>query len=184
MSLLLVGDKFQEDGGGICFFHSSFLSIRNIAFHIVGTQSRTVDWINKGVSFVYPDIIKLLTSVCVCVCVCVLDSVVPDSLPPWDFPGKDTGLTCHFLLLETVNKEGLKSFISSLCLETPQARFPPSPSPERCSGPHGVSHPALVSLTAPEETVPVPSSHIHSLSGLKKTQHAWTECQRLPYCLM
>ena len=62
VSLLLVGDKFQEDGGGICFFHSSFLSIRNVAFHIVGTQSRTVDWINKGVSFIYPDIIKLLTS--------------------------------------------------------------------------------------------------------------------------
>ena len=66
-------------------------------------------------------------------------------LCPWDFPGKDTGLTCCFLLPETVNKEGLTSFVSSLCLETPEARFPSSPSPESCSGPHGVSHPALVS---------------------------------------
>ena len=72
MSLLLVGDKLQEDAGGICLFHSSFLSIRNIAFHIVSTQSRIVDWINKGVIFLYPDIIKLL--VCVCVCVLVTQS--------------------------------------------------------------------------------------------------------------
>lgn len=67
VSLLLVGDKLQEDAGGICFFHSSFLSIRNIAFHIVSIQSRIVDWINKGVIILYPDIIKLLTCVCVLV---------------------------------------------------------------------------------------------------------------------
>ena len=46
--------------------------------------------------------------VCVCVCVCVC-SVVSDSvrpyglkparlLCPWDFPGKNTGVGCHFLL--------------------------------------------------------------------------------------
>ena len=45
--------------------------------------------------------------VCVCVCVCV-HSVVSNSLQPhklqstclclWDFPGKDIGGTCHFLL--------------------------------------------------------------------------------------
>ena len=44
-----------------------------------------------------------------CFCVCVSHSVVSDSLPPhglgptrllcsWDFPGKNTGLGCHFLL--------------------------------------------------------------------------------------
>ena len=45
----------------------------------------------------------------VCVCVCVSRSVVPNSLRPhglqstrflcpWDFPGRDTGVGCHFLL--------------------------------------------------------------------------------------
>ena len=46
--------------------------------------------------------------VCVCVCVCISCSVMPNSLQPhglqptrllypWDFPGKDTGVGCHFL---------------------------------------------------------------------------------------
>ena len=46
---------------------------------------------------------------CISVCVCVSCSVIPDSLQPhglqpttflcpWDFPGKDTGVVCHFLL--------------------------------------------------------------------------------------
>ena len=46
---------------------------------------------------------------CIYSCVCVSCSVVPDSLRPhglqstrflcpWDFPGKDTGAGCHFLL--------------------------------------------------------------------------------------
>ena len=44
----------------------------------------------------------------VCVCVCISCSVMPNSLRPhglqptrllypWDFPGKDTGVGCHFL---------------------------------------------------------------------------------------
>ena len=47
--------------------------------------------------------------VCVCVCVCAVTSVVSDSvrphrrqltrLPcPWDSPGKNTAVGCHFLL--------------------------------------------------------------------------------------
>ena len=46
---------------------------------------------------------------CVCVCVCVCCSVMPNSLQPhglqpttflwlWDFPGKNAGVLCYFLL--------------------------------------------------------------------------------------
>ena len=49
---------------------------------------------------------KALKCVCVCVCVCwvVSDSLWPHELQPtrllcpWDFPGKNTGVGCHFLL--------------------------------------------------------------------------------------
>ena len=43
------------------------------------------------------------TPLCVCVCVCsqscpTLRDPVDDSLPPGNFPGKNTGVGCHFLL--------------------------------------------------------------------------------------
>ena len=52
---------------------------------------------------------RLQACVCVCVCVrvCVSSSVVPDSATPWtiaklhcswDFPDKNSGVGCHFLL--------------------------------------------------------------------------------------
>ena len=58
-------------------------------------------------------------SVCVCVCVCVCvrahlvvsDSVRPHRpqptrpLRPWDSPGKNTGVGCHFLLQKELQKE-------------------------------------------------------------------------------
>ena len=58
-------------------------------------------------------------SVCVCVCVCVRvrahlvmsDSVRPHRpqptrpLRPWDSPGKNTGVGCHFLLQKELQKE-------------------------------------------------------------------------------
>ena len=124
--------------------------------------------------------------VCVCVCVCVSHSVMPNSLLfhrlqptrflcPWDFAGKDTGLVCRFLLLETVNKEGLKSFISSLCLETTKASFPYSPSPDRCFCPHSISHPTPVSLTVPLQRQSLfPSYILTHWADWKKIQYAWT----------
>ena len=49
-----------------------------------------------------------LSSTCVCVCVCVLSHVQLFAIPfdcnptrlhcPWNFPGKTTGVGCHFLL--------------------------------------------------------------------------------------
>ena len=48
---------------------------------------------------------KLIYTMCVCVsCLVVSDSLLPHGLKParllcpWDFPGKDTGMCCHFLL--------------------------------------------------------------------------------------
>ena len=54
--------------------------------------------------------------VCVCVCMCVSCLVVSDSLQPhrpqptrplcpWDSPGKNTGVGCHFLLRKELQKE-------------------------------------------------------------------------------
>ena len=73
------------------------------------------------------DFVKLarfLKNVCVCVCVCVCVYVcvlVTQSCPtlrphglepsrilcPWDFPGRNTGVGCHFLLQETFLTQGL-----------------------------------------------------------------------------
>ena len=58
--------------------------------------------------------------VCVCVCVCVSHSVMSNSLQhhglqpsrllcPQDFPGKNTGVGCHFLLQRIFPTEGLNS---------------------------------------------------------------------------
>ena len=62
-------------------------------------------------SIIYIIIFTIIYSVCVCVCVCAC-SVVSDSwwphglwiarfLHPGNFPGKNTGVGCHFLLQET-----------------------------------------------------------------------------------
>ena len=71
--------------------------------------------------------VQLVLSVCVCVCVCVCarahlvvsDSVRPHRpqptrpLHPWDSPGKNTGVGCHFLLQKELQKE---SEVSQSCL--------------------------------------------------------------------
>ena len=60
-------------------------------------------------SAVYPPNSVLACVPCCCCCCCCVASVVPDSvrpqrrqptrLPrPWDSPGKNTGVGCHFLL--------------------------------------------------------------------------------------
>ena len=61
--------------------------------------------------------------VCVCMCVCVSCSVVSDYLGPhglssprllcpWDFPGKNTGVGCHFLLQGIFLAQGLHPGLS------------------------------------------------------------------------
>ena len=68
----------------------------------------------------------LCVSVCVCLYLCVIScSVMSDSLQlhgreptrllcPWDFPGKNTGLGCHFLLQGIFPIQGLNPYL--LCL--------------------------------------------------------------------
>ena len=65
--------------------------------------------------------LHMCVSVCVCVCVCVcvhMCSVVSDSfqpfgiepaglLCPWDSPGKNSGVGCHFLLQGIFPTQGL-----------------------------------------------------------------------------
>jgi len=66
-------------------------------------QARVLEWVAISLS------IQLPVCMCVCVCLCVSRSVVSDSLRPcklqptrlpypWDSPGKNTGVGCHFLL--------------------------------------------------------------------------------------
>ena len=70
--------------------------------------TKTSDNPNSGIVYKYPDIIPQHCCCCCCCCCCVA-SVVSDSvwphrrqptgLPhPWDSPGKNTGVGCHFLL--------------------------------------------------------------------------------------
>ena len=63
----------------------------------------------------------IITCVCVCVCVCVL-SQSPGTVghpPPqlfclWDFPGKDTGVGCSFLLRGIFLTQGLNQHLLHL----------------------------------------------------------------------
>ena len=49
-------------------------------------------------SFLSKDV-NYSTCVCVCVCVCVLSHVqLFAHFCPWNFPGKNTGVGCHFIL--------------------------------------------------------------------------------------
>ena len=68
------------------------------------------------------DIIKILSflSLCVCVFSVVSTSLQPHGLwparllSPWDFPGRNTGVGCHFLLQGTFPVQGLNRCL--LCL--------------------------------------------------------------------
>ena len=66
--------------------------------------------------------------VCVGVCVCTLSHVQPFVTPmdysparllcPWNFPGKNTGASCHFLLQEISPTQGLNPVsLATLALE-------------------------------------------------------------------
>ena len=64
---------------------------------------------NQKKFFIIPSLLLLYICCCCCCCCCCVTSVVSDSvrphrwrptrLPrPWDSPGKNTGVACHFLL--------------------------------------------------------------------------------------
>ena len=73
------------------------------------TQSSLLDFLYLTIVIVY---------VCVCPCVCISHSVMSNSLQPhgvqptrlfcpWDFPGNNTGVGCHFLLQGIFPTQGL-----------------------------------------------------------------------------
>ena len=74
-------------------------SVKDISFFHLFIHSVTSE---------YWEIQRYLFYTLSCVCVCLVASVVSDSLQPhglqparllrpWDFPGKETGVACHFL---------------------------------------------------------------------------------------
>ena len=101
----------------ICFFLFLGLPVStaqkkvapNLHLHVTrSSHSRRVHlslFFSLNSNFLTQDICACVC-VCVCVCVCsvVSDSVRPYGLKParllcpWDFPGKNTGVGCHFLL--------------------------------------------------------------------------------------
>ena len=79
----------------------------------------------KGLSFYSDPHKKCIMCVCVCVCVCALSCVWLVATPwttrllcPWDFPGKNPGVGCHFLLQGNFLTQGF-----NLCLLLWQADF-------------------------------------------------------------
>ena len=70
----------------------------------------SIDPYKNSKTYIYmcvPNLIFSISPVCVCVCVCVSCSVMSDSLRPhglqlarllcpWNSPGKNTGVGCHF----------------------------------------------------------------------------------------
>ena len=91
---------------GILLIQESNLSLlcllhcRQILYHWVTREALLLSYLSRK-------------SVCVCLCFCLcvwvcnllcptvcnpMDCSPPDSPVPWDFPSKDTGAGCHFLL--------------------------------------------------------------------------------------
>ena len=67
---------------------------------------------------------------CSCMCACSVASVVSDSLQlygpwltrllsPWDSPGKNTEVGCHFLLQGLAPRPGIKPLSSAVKMQSP-----------------------------------------------------------------
>ena len=121
------------------------LSSRNMEFflflkHISREQISTMKYREFCISCIKISVLILLHGSCCCYCCCCcIASVVPDLVRPnrgqptrlhrpWDSPGQNTGLGCHFLL-QCMNVQG-ESEITQSC--------PTLPDPMDCNrpGPH------------------------------------------------
>ena len=78
-----------------------------------GVTSNIQDYISIQDIFFWISVDFIFIATCLKLSVCVLTClVVSDSLPPhgllcpWDFPGKNTGVRCHFLLQEIFLTQG------------------------------------------------------------------------------
>jgi len=111
----LLQGVFLTQGSNLGFPHC-----RQIVYHLS----------HQGISYMYIYIAP--PSCCCCVTSVVSDSVQPHRqqptrLPcPWDSPGKNTGVGCHFLLQCMKVKVKVKSLSHVRLLATPWTAAPPS----------------------------------------------------------
>ena len=80
-------------------------------FKCINLRHETIKFLEKNMGKIFSNI------KCVCVCLVVFDFLQPHGLQPsrlfhlWNFPGKNPGAGCHFLLQESSPIQGL-----NLCL--------------------------------------------------------------------
>ena len=103
---------------------TKFKSAKQLRMMITGANPTST--LLPGLGLIYSDCWASVPSLCFCVCVCVCavvsDSVTPQTalcsllLFPWDFPGKNTGVGCHFLLQGIFPSQGSNSISCVSCI--------------------------------------------------------------------
>ena len=132
MSLTLILNRFQE-----FLKHIKLgLAIYNKYNHI---SQRCKLFLQRMDLSKFTDIFLLIPLLCRCCCCCYVASVVSDSVRPhrrqptrlrcpWDSPGKNTGVGCHFLLQCMKVKSESEVAQSCLTLSEPMDCSPPGSS--------------------------------------------------------
>ena len=105
-----LAEWIQKQDHYICCVQESHLKTRDTyrlkvkgwkkIFHTNGDQKKA------GVAILIPDKVKMKSLSRVRLFV-IPWTVVYQALQPWDFPGKNTGVGCHFLLQEIFQTQGL-----------------------------------------------------------------------------
>ena len=104
-----LAEWIQKQDPYICFLQETHLKTRDTyrlkvkgwkkIFHTNGDQKKA------GVAILIPDKVKMKSLSRVRLFV-IPWTVVYQALQPWDFPGKNTGVGCHFLLQEIFQTQG------------------------------------------------------------------------------
>ena len=105
-----LAEWIQKQDPYICCLQETHLKTRDTyrlkvkgwkkIFHTNGDQKKA------GVAILIPDKVKMKSLSRVRLFV-IPWTVVYQALQPWDFPGKNTGVGCHFLLQEIFQTQGL-----------------------------------------------------------------------------
>ena len=103
---------FFSSVGNLCFHPESDFSVLHIIIY-------SINLIKYLFLMCILPVISLFIEVCVYAHLC--DSLHPQGLYsppgcPWDFPGKNTGVGCHFLVLEIFPNQGLSLHLLHLCI--------------------------------------------------------------------
>ena len=106
----ILAEQIQKQDPYICCLQETHLKTRDTyrlkvkgwkkIFHTNGDQKKA------GVAILIPDKVKMKSLSRVRLFV-IPWTVVYQALQPWDFPGKNTGVGCHFLLQEIFQTQGL-----------------------------------------------------------------------------